>query len=360
MSIKQVALAKTHEALGARMVPFAGYSMPLRYTSVVQEHLTVRKNVGMFDVSHMGEFLISGPSALELLQKITSNDVNKLTIGQAQYSCLPNYQGGIIDDLLIYRMEVDQYLAVVNASNIEKDWQWFNDQNIMGATLANISNETCLLAVQGPLATEALQGLTEVDLSSLKYYTFTVGTFAGISEVIISATGYTGSGGFELYLPSTHASQVWEKIMETGQPYGLKPIGLGARDTLRLEKGYCLYGNDLAHETTPLEAGLGWITKFSKEFIGSELLQEQKERGLSKKLVGFEMKERGIPRKDYPLLNQQGSIIGMVTSGSQSPTLDNGIGLGYVSIENSQPGSDIYVQIRNKPVKATVKKLPFV
>ena len=360
MDLKQVALAKTHEQLGARMVPFAGYNMPLRYTSVVEEHHTVREKVGIFDVSHMGEFLVKGSSALDLLQKTTSNDVSKLSVGQAQYSCLPNLKGGIVDDLLIYRLTEDNYLAVVNASNIEKDWNWLNEHNTMGASLEDISDDTCLLAVQGPLASEALQKLTKVDLHSLTYYTFAVGTFAGIPEVIISATGYTGSGGFELYLPAEHAIEIWEKIMDAGKPYGLKPIGLGARDTLRLEKGYCLYGNDINDDTSPLEAGLGWITKFSKHFVGSELLQEQKEKGLTKKLVGFIMAERGIPRKDYPIVDKDGTTIGVVTSGSQSPVLENGVGLGYVTIKKSAPESEIFIQIRNKPVKAIVKKLPLV
>ena len=360
MDLKQVALAETHEQLGARMVPFAGYNMPLRYSSVVEEHHTVREKVGIFDVSHMGEFLIKGPNALELLQKTTSNDVSKLTVGQAQYSCLPNNQGGIVDDLLIYRLTEDNYLAVVNASNIEKDWKWLNEHNTMGARLEDISDHTCLLAVQGPLASEALQGLTNVDLSSLKYYTFVIGIFAEVPEVIISATGYTGSGGFELYLPADHAVAIWKKIMDAGKPYGLRPIGLGARDTLRLEKGYCLYGNDINDDTSPLEAGLGWITKFSKSFTGSDLLQEQKEKGLTKKLVGFVMAERGIPRKDYPIVDQNGVTIGVVTSGSQSPVLGNGVGLGYVAIEKSTPESEIFIQIRSKPIKAIVKKLPLV
>jgi aminomethyltransferase len=273
---------------------------------------------------------------------------------------LINSQGGIVDDLLVYRTDEGSYMAVVNASNIEKDWKWLNDHNSSGARLENISENTCLLAVQGPLATEVLQELTAVDLSSLKYYTFTEGTLAGVSGVIISATGYTGSGGFELYLPSEHAVEVWEQIMNAGKPFGLKPIGLGARDTLRLEKGYCLYGNDITDQTSPLEAGLGWITKFSKNFIGSELLLLQKEKGLTKKLVGLVMTERGIPRKDYPIVDQQGHPIGIVTSGSQSPVLAKGIGLGYVSIEHSKPESEIFIQIRNKPVKATVKKLPLV
>ena len=360
MDLKQVALAQSHLELGARMVPFAGYEMPLRYTSVVEEHMTVREKTGMFDVSHMGEFIIDGPNSLALLQKITSNDVSKLSIGQAQYSCLPNHQGGIVDDLLIYRLDDNSYMAVVNASNIEKDWNWFNEHNSMGADLKNISDQTCLLAVQGPLAAETLQNLTEVDLASMKYYTFSVGTLADIQGVIISATGYTGSGGFELYLPSEHAAAVWQAIIVAGEPFGLKPIGLGARDTLRLEKGYCLYGNDINDETSPLEAGLGWITKFSKDFVGSQLLQEQKEQGITKKLVGFVMVERGIPRQDYRILDHNGSAIGMVTSGSQSPCLEKGIGLGYVPKDIASADNEIFIEIRNKPVKAVIKKLPLV
>jgi len=360
MHLKQIALAETHEALGARMVPFAGYNMPLRYGSVVDEHLAVRQKVGMFDVSHMGEFLVSGPGALELIQKTSSNDASKLIVGQAQYSCLPNHQGGIVDDLLVYRVKQDTYMLVVNASNIDKDWQWLNEQNSMTATLKDISDQTCLLAIQGPLSTAAIQGLTSVDLTSLKFYTFSVGTFAGVPEVIISATGYTGSGGFELYIPSDYTTGVWKKIMESGSPQGIRPIGLGARDTLRLEKGYCLYGNDIDDKTTPLEAGLGWITKFSKKFIGREILQEQKTKGVSKKLVGFVMAERGIPRKDYRILDQHGNVIGIVTSGSQSPVLENGIGLGYVSINNSITDNEIFIEIRNKQVKAIIRKLPLV
>lgn len=360
MDLKQVPLAHTHTQLGARMIPFAGFEMPLRYTSVVEEHMTVREKVGMFDVSHMGEFLITGPNALGLIQRITSNDASKLEVGQAQYSCLPNHQGGIVDDLLVYRLDENSYLTVVNASNIEKDWNWFNQHNSMGARLENISHRTCLLAVQGPLSTKVLQELTDVDLAAQKYYTFSVGTFSGIPKVIISATGYTGSGGFELYLPSEHAATVWQNIMDSGNSCGLKPIGLGARDTLRLEKGYCLYGNDIDDHTSPLEAGLGWITKFSKEFIGSKLLQEQKEKGTNKKLVGFVMVERGIPRKDYRILDQNGIEIGVVTSGSQSPCLEVGIGLGYVSTTLANVNNEIFIEIRNKPVKAAIKKLPLV
>lgn len=360
MDLKQVALAPIHRDLGAKMVPFAGFEMPLRYTSVVEEHLTVREKTGIFDVSHMGEFLITGPGALDLIQKITCNDASKLTIGQAQYSCLTNPGGGIIDDLLIYRLDVDHFLAVVNASNIEKDWDWINLQNSSDATLENISDDICLLAVQGPLTAKAIQDLTDIDLPAQKYYTFSVGTFAGIPEVIISATGYTGAGGFELYLPAKHAPKAWESIMESGSRFGIKPIGLGARDTLRLEKGYCLYGNDIDDQTTPLEAGLGWITRFTKEFIGSAILKDQKENGVSRKLAGFIMVDRGIPRKDYPILDQHGNKIGIVTSGSQSPSLGIGIGLGYVSVEFSSPDQEIFIEIRNKPIKATIKKLPLV
>lgn len=342
------------------MVPFAGYNMPVRYSSVVEEHLTVRNKAGLFDVSHMGEFIISGRNALELIQKTTSNDASRLSIGQAQYSCLTNPHGGIVDDLLVYRIEESRFMLVVNASNIEKDWNWLIQQNSMGALLENISDETCLLAIQGPLATEAIQSLTNTDLSGLKYYTFTIDSFAGIPEVIISATGYTGSGGFELYIPAKHAQTAWNSIMKSGETVGIAPIGLGARDTLRLEKGYCLYGNDISDETNPLEAGLGWITKFNQDFVGSDVLKALKEKGLSKKLVGFVMNERGIPRKDYPIVNQQGSQIGIVTSGTQSPCLEAGIGLGYVSLEQSVPGNEIFILIRKKPVKATIKKLPLV
>ena len=360
MAMKQVPLADIHADLGARMVEFAGFEMPIRYTSLVEEHMTVREKVGIFDVSHMGEFLITGPGALELIQRTTCNDASTLTDGQAQYSCLINPQGGIIDDLLIYRVEQDHYMAVVNASNIEKDWEWFQQQSSNDVSLKNISENICLLAVQGPLAAKAIQGLTDIDLEAQKYYTFSIGTFAGIPEVIISATGYTGSGGFEIYLPAKFASQAWAQIMESGEPLGLKPIGLGARDTLRLEKGYCLYGNDINDQTTPLEAGLGWITKLHKSFVGSSILQEQKAKGITKKLVGFTMVEKGIPRKDYPIVDHSGTHIGVVTSGSQSPSLGIGIGLGYVTKEYAKPGQEIFIEIRNKSVKATVKKLPLV
>ena len=360
MELKQTPLTQIHLDSGARMVEFAGYNMPIRYSSVVEEHMNVREKVGIFDVSHMGEFLISGPQALELIQKTTSNDAAALSIGQAQYSCIPNENGGIVDDLLIYRIDKNRYVAVVNASNIEKDWNWFNQYNTMNAQLENVSDSTALLAVQGPLATQALQALTSVDLSAINFYRFTIGRFADIDEVIISATGYTGSGGFELYVPAEHAPKVWKAIIEAGAEYGIKPVGLGARDTLRLEKGYCLYGNDINDSTSPLEAGLGWITKFTKEFVGAEILQAQKEKGIINKLVGFVMVERGIPRKDYRIVDSQGNPIGVVTSGSQSPCLEKGIGLGYVPKNMSTVDTEIFIEIRNKPVKATIKKIPLV
>jgi aminomethyltransferase len=360
MELKQTPLAQIHQDSGARMVPFAGYEMPLRYSSVVEEHLNVREKVGVFDVSHMGEFLISGPQALALVQKTTSNDASVLEVGQAQYSCLPNENGGIIDDLLVYRLDHDRYMTVVNASNIEKDWNWLTRNNTMEAKIENISESTALLAVQGPLASQALQPLTSVSLGSINFYRFTIGEFAGIQEVVISATGYTGAGGFELYVPAAHASTVWKAVMEAGESFGIKPIGLGARDTLRLEKGYCLYGNDINDHTTPFEAGLGWITKFTKHFIGSESLQAQKEKGISKKLVGFVMVDRGIPRKDYRILDRLGDPVGVVTSGSQSPCLEKGIGLGYVPKRLAAADNEIFIEIRNKSVKAITKKLPLV
>ncbi len=360
MELKNIALDETHKALGAKMMPFAGYNMPVRYTSGVEEHLTVRKGVGIFDVSHMGEFILSGPQVLNHLQLLCSNDVSKIEVGQAQYNCLPNDQGGIVDDLLVYRLDHEKYMLVVNASNIEKDWNWISTHNEYGTHLQNISDDTCLFAVQGPLAIKALQNLTEVDLSSIKFYRFQVGHLAGMPNVIISATGYTGSGGFELYLPAHQAQEVWDQIMISGEPHGIKPIGLGARDTLRLEKGYCLYGNDIDDSTSPLEAGLGWITKFNKEFIGSEILARQKEAGITRKLVGFVMDDRGIPRQGYEIMDQEGSIIGKVTSGSQSPSLSKGIGLGYVAREQANVENNILINIRSKPHQATVKKLPLV
>ncbi len=358
--MKKTALSSTHEELGAKMVEFAGYYMPLQYEGLGIEHETVRNSVGVFDVSHMGEFLISGPHALELIQKVSSNDATKLTIGKAQYSCLPNDQGGIVDDLIIYKIKEDQYLLVVNASNIEKDWKWITSHNTMGAEMKDLSSEYSLLAIQGPKAVEAMQSLTDVDLAGIKFYHFEVAPFAGIEHVIISATGYTGSGGFEIYCKNEEVKQVWDKVLEAGADFGIKPIGLAARDTLRLEKGYCLYGNDINDTTSPLEAGLGWVTKFTKDFINSENLKAQKEAGVEKKLVGFEMIERGIPRHDYPIVDTEGNEIGVVTSGTMSPSMNKGIGMGYVPTELSSPDSEILVQIRNKQIKAKVVKMPFV
>ena len=360
MELKKIALNDTHEKLGAKMMPFAGYNMPVRYSSDIEEHNTVRNAVGIFDVSHMGEFLISGPKALELIQKVTSNDASKLEIGKAQYSCLPNEDGGIVDDLLVYKIKDEEYLLVVNASNIDKDWNWISKHNTMGAEMKNISDNFSLFAVQGPKAVEALQSLTSVNLSDIKFYNFVVGDFAGAEHVIISATGYTGAGGFELYIHNEHAEMIWDKIMEAGEPFGIKPIGLGARDTLRLEMGYCLYGNDIDDTTSPIEAGLGWITKFTKDFINSEELKKQKDAGVSQKLVGFKMVDKGIPRHDYDIEDADGNKIGRVTSGTMSPTLSQGIGLGYVQTEFASPGSEIYIAVRNWKLKAEVNKLPLI
>lgn len=360
MELKKVALDSQHEKLGAKMVPFAGYNMPVRYSSDIEEHLAVRNGVGVFDVSHMGEFLLKGPNALDLIQRVTTNDASKLTPGKAQYSALPNENGGLVDDLLVYMIAENEYFLVVNASNIEKDWNWISKFNTKGVDMINLSDNMSLLAVQGPKAALALQNLTSIDLLNMKYYTFEKGDFAGYPEVIISATGYTGSGGFELYIPNESAQAVWNKIFEAGKPYDIKPIGLGARDTLRLEKGFCLYGNDIDDTTSPMEAGLGWITKFTKEFTNSATFKKQKEEGVSKKLVGFELLERGIPRHDYELAAPSGEIIGKVTSGTQSPSLNKGIGLGYVKTAFAQPGTEIAVMIRGKALKAQVVALPFL
>ena len=360
MDLKKVALNDIHEKLGAKMVSFAGYNMPVRYSSDKEEHLTVRNGVGIFDVSHMGEFLLEGPNALDLIQRVTSNDAEKLVIGQAQYSCLPNEDGGIVDDLLVYRMNDEKYLLVVNASNIEKDWNWIMQYNTKGVKMENLSDSISLFAVQGPKATEALQSLTNVNLSEIKFYTFVVDEFAGAPNVIISATGYTGAGGFEIYVENQYATRVWNRIMEGGGQLGIKPIGLGARDTLRLEMGFCLYGNDIDDSTSPHEAGLGWITKYTKEFTNWENLKKQKEEGIKRKLVGFTMVDKGIPRQDYEIRNEDGETIGRVTSGSLSPVLNTGIGLGYVTKEHSKPDTAIYIAVRNKVLKAVVKKLPLI
>jgi len=342
------------------MVPFAGFNMPVRYSSDKEEHNCVRNGVGIFDVSHMGEFFVQGVGALDFIQQVTSNDASKLVDGKAQYSCLPNETGGIVDDLIVYRMAEEQYMLVVNAGNIQKDWNWLMAHNRGGVKMTNASDEYSLFAVQGPKALATLQKLTDVDLESIAFYSFVQGSIAGIDEVIISATGYTGAGGFELYIKNEHALKVWEAVMEAGQEFGILPIGLGARDTLRMEMGYCLYGNDIDDSTSPLEAGLGWITKFTKEFTNHEALKAQKEKGIERKLVGLIMEEKGIPRQGYELLAPDGTKIGLVTSGTMSPTLDVGIGLGYVAVAYSKPESELLVQIRNKTLRARVKKLPLV
>ena len=357
--MKNTALSHIHESLGAKMVPFAGYNMPVSYEGVNAEHETVRNGVGVFDVSHMGEFLISGENALALIQKVTSNDASTLENGKAQYSCLPNNDGGIVDDLIVYKIKDEQYLLVVNASNIDKDWDWISSHNTFGAEMKNLSDDYSLLAIQGPKAVEAMQSLTSVDLSAIKYYHFEVADFAGIENVIISATGYTGSGGFEIYCKNSEVEQVWNKVFEAGAAFGIKPIGLAARDTLRLEMGFCLYGNDINDTTSPLEACLGWITKFTKEFTNSENLKAQKEAGVSRKLVGFELIDRGIPRHDYEIVDAEGNNIGIVTSGTQAPSLGKAIGMGYVKTEFAAADSEIYIVIRDKKIAAKVVKMPF-
>ena len=358
--MKNTALTPIHEKLGAKMVPFAGYNMPVSYEGINIEHETVRNGVGVFDVSHMGEFLVEGPNALALIQKVTSNDAAKLEIGQAQYSCLPNENGGIVDDLIVYRVKEETYLLVVNASNIEKDWNHISSYNSdFKAEMRNLSDNYALLAIQGPKSIEAMQSLTSVDLAAIKFYTFKVADFAGIEHVIISATGYTGSGGFEIYCKNEEVEQVWNKVLEAGADFGIKPIGLAARDTLRLEMGYCLYGNDINDETSPLEAGLGWITKFTKDFVNSEALAKEKAAGSTKKLIGFELTDRGIPRQGYTIVSDEGETIGEVTSGTMSPSLGKGLGLGYVKTEFAKAGTSINIQIRKNTVAATVVKLPF-
>jgi aminomethyltransferase len=358
--MKNTALTSVHTALGAKMVPFAGYNMPVSYEGIIQEHHTVRNDVGVFDVSHMGEFLLEGEGALDLIQKVTSNDASVLIDGKVQYSCLPNGKGGIVDDLLVYRMSENKYLLVVNASNIEKDWNWISSHNSFGVKMTNLSDDTSLLAVQGPKAAQALQALTQIDLGSMEYYTFQVGTFAGVNDIIVSATGYTGAGGFEIYFPNAVAEQMWNAIFEAGKDFGIKPIGLGARDTLRLEMGFCLYGNDINDETSPLEAGLGWITKFTKDFIDKDYLLKQKEAGLTRKLVGFEMIDRGIARQHCIVKDENGIEMGEVTSGTQSPTSGKIIGMAYVATPFSKAGTEIYMDIRGKLMKAVVTKAPFI
>ncbi|WP_316831001.1 glycine cleavage system aminomethyltransferase GcvT [Pedobacter aquatilis] len=357
--MKNTALTEKHIALGAKMVPFAGYNMPVTYEGINAEHATVRNGVGVFDVSHMGEFILKGDDALDLIQRVTSNDASKLYDGKVQYSCLPNKDGGIVDDLLVYRIDEKTYMLVVNASNIEKDWNWIQQFNDKAVEMHNISDKTSLLAIQGPKAADALQTLTDVDLASMEYYTFVKCTFAGVENVVISATGYTGAGGFEIYFENEHADKIWDAIFEAGKAYNIKPIGLGARDTLRLEMGFCLYGNDIDDTTSPIEAGLGWITKFAKTFTNSEALQAQKEAGVQKKLVGFEMIDRGIPRHDYEIADASGNIIGKVTSGTQAPSLQKAIGMGYVAKDFAKEGTEVFINIRNTPIKAKVVKFPF-
>ena len=357
--MKNTALHEVHVALGAKMVPFAGYDMPVQYAGVNEEHICVREKIGVFDVSHMGEFYVRGAGALALIQKVCSNDASKLIEGKIQYACLPNQEGGIVDDLLVYRIGAEEYLLVVNASNIEKDWDWISSHNDTGAELENVSADISLLAVQGPKAAEALQSLTKVNLSEMGYYTFQRATFAGVEDVLISATGYTGAGGFELYMPNKDAQAIWDAVMKAGESFGIQPAGLAARDTLRLEMGFCLYGNDIDDTTSPLEAGLGWIIKFTKDFFNSDALLKQKLEGVKNKLVGFEMIDRGIPRKDYPIADASENIVGRVTSGTMSPSLKQAIGMGYVPVELASEGTEIKIAVRNKFLNARVVKTPF-
>ena len=360
--MKNTPFTEKHIALGAKMAEFAGYNMPISYSGINDEHAAVRNNAGIFDVSHMGEFIIKGEHALDLIQRVTTNDASKLTAGKAQYSCLPNEEGGIVDDLLVYCLEENKsYMIVVNASNIQKDWDWISTYNTKNAEMHNISDKTCLLAIQGPNATKLLQPLTEMDILNLKYYTFTKGKFAGVDNVIVSATGYTGAGGIEIYFEDRedNAEKVWNAIFEVASPYGLKPIGLGARDTLRLEMGYCLYGNDIDDTTSPLEAGLGWITKFTKDFTSRAILERQKAEGVERKLVGFELLDKAIPRHGYEIKDYSGMTIGHVTSGTQSPSLGKGIGMGYVRTVFSNLDSAVFIKVRDKLIPAKVVKFPF-
>ena len=361
--LKRTALTHIHESLGAKMVPFAGYMMPVQYTGINDEHHAVRNSVGVFDVSHMGEFIVRGPGALDLIQKVTSNDASKLTVGKVQYSCLPNGKGGIVDDLLVYRMERGadhHYVLVVNASNIDKDWAWINAQNSFDAQLENVSDHMSLLAVQGPNAVHTLKGLFTEDIAAMPYYTAIYAEMKGVGLVLISTTGYTGAGGYEVYVPNPLAEKAWHAVMEAGAPYGIKPAALACRDTLRLEMGFCLYGNDIDDSTSPIEAGLGWITKFTKEFVDSSVLKAQKDNGTDRRLVGFELLERGIPRHDHPVLDAQGKVVGKVTSGTQSPTLQKPIGMAYVPTAMAAEGSELWIDIRGKALKGKVVKLPFL
>ncbi|MFN3020543.1 glycine cleavage system aminomethyltransferase GcvT [Chryseobacterium sp. TY3] len=359
--MKKTALYDKHVALGAKMVPFAGFDMPVQYSGVTEEHFAVREKVGLFDVSHMGQFFVEGPQAKALLQKVTTNNVDTLEDGKAQYTCLPNETGGIVDDLIIYKMNDEKYFVVVNASNIDKDWNHISKYNAeIGATMTNASDDMSLLAIQGPKAVETLQKLTEVNLSEIPYYHFTLGTVAGVSDVIISNTGYTGSGGFEIYFKNENAETLWNAVIEAGEEFAIVPCGLAARDTLRLEKGFCLYGNDIDDTTSPIEAGLGWITKFDKDFISKEIFAKQKEEGVTRKLVGFELTDKGVPRQGYPVVDAEANVIGKVTSGTQSPMKKIGIGLAYVDKSHNKVGTEIFIQVRNKNIPAKVVKTPFV
>ena len=361
MELKKLAIEDLHLAAGAKMMPFAGYSMPVRYTSDIEEHKTVREGVGIFDVSHMGEFLVEGPGALDLIQYVTSNDAAKLNNGQVQYTCMPNDSGGIVDDLLVYKFNDNKYMLVVNASNIEKDWNWINNHNTFGASTKNISDEISLFAVQGPKAVSTIQKITNLDIDNLKYYSFNKGNIGDITDgAIISATGYTGAGGVEIYMYNEFAKDIWELIITSGEEFGIKPIGLGARDTLRLEMGYCLYGNDIDDSTSPIEAGLGWITKFTKRFVNDDYIKKQKEEGVTRKLTGFVMIDKGIPRHSYDIFNDKEELIGNVTSGTMSPSMGVGIGMGYVNSEYKIPGTEIQIGVRNKKLKARIVKMPIL
>lgn len=360
--MKNTPFTDNHISLGAKMAEFAGYNMPISYSGINDEHAAIRKNAGVFDVSHMGEFILKGENALDLIQRVTSNDASKLKNGQAQYSCLPNEKGGIVDDLLVYCIEENKvYMLVVNASNIEKDWNWISKYNTKNVEMHNISDKTCLLAIQGPNATKILQTLTEIDILNLKYYTFIKGEFAGVKNVLISATGYTGAGGVEIYFEDKEedANKIWDAIFKAGEAQGIKPVGLGARDTLRLEMGFCLYGNDIDDSSSPLEAGLGWITKFSKDFTSKETFEKQKAGGVERKLVGFEMIDKGIPRHGYEIKDYSGAVIGVVTSGTQSPSLGKAIGMGYVRTPYAAIDSSIFIKVRDKLLQAKVVKMPF-
>jgi aminomethyltransferase len=359
-ALQSVELNDLHISLGGKMVPFAGFNMPVQYSNLIQEHHAVRNSVGVFDVSHMGEFVLKGDKALDLIQLVTSNDASKLTDGKVQYSCLPNNTGGIVDDLLVYRYSETEYYLVVNASNIKKDWDWISSHNTFGVQMEDISNQLSLLAVQGPNAIKVLQKLTEVDLSTMPYYSFKTGSMAGIDDIIISNTGYTGAGGFELYVLNKDAKALWDAVFEAGEEFDILPCGLGCRDTLRLEKGFCLYGNDIDDTTSPIEAGLGWITKFTKDFVNSAYHKSLKDNGVTKKLVGFEMIDRGIPRQHYVIKDAEGNVIGEVTSGTQSPSLGKAIGMGYVAISHANTDNEIFIEIRDKSLKAKVAKIPFL